>query len=117
MEVKLDSVEFETIFQAAVLAALTDKQKDTMITAGLSALMKRNEYGSKQTMLEGIFQEALRSKTVEMIKDWIETESTLLDAIKSLVTEAVEKMITTKREEMLKSITENIIKALTNDGY
>lgn len=117
MTVNLDTVEFDSIFQASVLSALTDTQKETMIKAGLSALMKRSEYGLKQTLLEEIFRNALREKTEDILKEWIETESTLLDAIKSLVTEAVEKMITTKREEMLKKITENIIKALTNDQY
>lgn len=118
MEVKLDNLNFQEVFSAAILQSLDNGKKEELIKGAIQSLMTKNgnSYSSK-TPLQEAFERALYERAKDYIASYIDTDPTVKKAILDLINDAVVKITTDAREKTVGKIAEKIIEGLYSDKY
>ena len=119
MEIKLDDLNFQEVFNAAIIKTLDEKKKDELIKGAISYLMSEGDstYGNDKTPLQHAFEDALQQKAREYIADFIDKDPTVKEAIIGLIKDAVVKITTDNRDKTVGNIADKIIEGLYNDRY
>ena len=118
MEIKLDDLNFQEVFSAAIMQTLDEKKKDELIKGAVQFLMSKSDgrYSSK-TPLQDAFEQALHLKAREYMANFIDTDPTIKEAIIGLIKDAVTKITTDARDKTVSKIADNIISGLYSDRY
>ena len=118
MQVKLDAVDFQEVFTAAILQSLDEGKKEELIKGALTFLLnKSSDSYSKKSPLQDAFETALRAETITFAREYISKDETLKESIQGLIQESVLKITTDAREKTVDKIAEKIIEGLYSDKY
>lgn len=117
MQVNLESIDFKEIFSAAIVDKLDKESKDTLIKQALHYLLTPSAYGyGRLTPMQEAYNNALRYKAEEYVKEFIDSDTSIKETIKGIITDAVNKIMTDNREKTVSKVAEKIIEGLYNSN-
>lgn len=115
MDIKLDGVDFEKVFQAAIIQSLDAEKQAILIKGALEFLFKKSSSYGSTSPLEQAFNGAMRQCAQEYVKEVLENELEVKQKIQTLIKEAVEKMYTDGRMITVDKICNAIIDGITKN--
>lgn len=120
MEIKLDTVDFKEVFNAAIIKTLDEEKKNALIQGALNHLTTRpdnNGYRKGKTPIEDAFEMALNQVAREKIEEFLKTDESINKTIEKLISDAVSKINGDRRENTVSKIADKIIEGLYSDKY
>lgn len=119
MEIKLDTVDFKEVFNAAIIKALDDEKKNALIQGALSHLTTKpsNGYGKQKTPIENAFEMALNKVARDKIEEFLKTDDSVNKMIEGLIADAVKQINGEGRDKTVSKIAEKIIEGLYSERY
>lgn len=116
MDIKLDNINFQEVFTAAIVQSLDENKKQELLKGAVASLFQKSEY-SKKTKLQEAFESAMQQKAIEYIKDFIDTDPQVKESIFGLIRDAVVKINSEARDKTVGKIAEKIIEGLYSEKY
>ncbi len=119
MEIKLDNVNFQDVFTAAILQTLDTEKKEQLIKGALQYLMSQpnNKYGNNKTPLQESFETALRAETITFAREYLKDNKEVQSALEGLIVDAVKKITVDARDKTVDKLADKIIEGLYSDKY
>lgn len=118
MEIKLDNLNFQEVFTAAIMQTLDAEKKDQLIKGAMQFLLSKpgNSYSST-TPLQDAFQSALREETTKVAREYLNSNQEIQKSLEGLIVDAVKNITVDAREKTVQKIAEKIIEGLYSDKY
>lgn len=118
MEIKLDNLNFQEVFTAAIMQTLDADKKEQLIKGALQFLLsKTNDRYNNKTPLQDAFEIALRAETINVARDYLKDNEEVKAALEGLIVDAVKKITTDAREQTVDKLADKIIEGLYSDKY
>jgi len=119
LTVNLGDLDLKEVVSAAILKALTDKQKEILIKDSLTFLLSQDKnssyYGDKISPLQRAFRASVEEVAKEIITATLKEDTDIKAKISKLISDAVERIYTNDRDTTVKRIADKIIEGLTTD--
>lgn len=118
MEIKLNDLNFQEVFTAAIMQSLDNDKKEELIKGALQYLMtKGSGYNDKKTPLQEAFEIALRSETINVAKEYLSNNAEIKEVLNGIIRDAVTKIATDNREKTVEKVADKIIEGLYSEKY
>jgi hypothetical protein len=118
MEIKLDSINFQEVFTAAIMQSLDSDKKEQLIKGALQFLITKPSSGyQSKSPIQDAFEMALRAETIQVARDYLKNSEEVTKALEGLIVDAVKKITTDARDKTVDKIADKIIEGLYSDKY
>lgn len=119
MKVDIPEEQWGAMVGAAVMSAITDENRDTLVKEAITHLLtpeKNHTYGRNRSPLQQAFDCAVANEARKCVADQLDSE--LGGKVSQIVQEAIAKAFADERRlKLIDNISDSIVKAFRVDGY
>ena len=99
--------QMREIVSAAILQTVTAENRDALITAAISSLLKPNSsgFGAKESPLQAAFNSAIHQKAKQIVTEMLDADEQIKTALENIIISAAKKAFSAeKKNDMIDSM-------------
>ena len=120
MDLKLDQEMLSAVVSGAIVNAIDENKRDSLIQGAIKALLtppeSRGYYGTRETPIEQAFNEAVRSIARQVAEQMLSKDESVLTRLRELLSQAVEKVMNDNREATIAKIADALAAGMAYRG-